>query len=97
MELNDCRVRNGSRLARAGASALHELLARRKPAQVGHGYAEVVIGVDWGVVDADFVVEVGAGGASALADEADGVGAAGEDGKFPNFRRVIPAGSSLSK
>ena len=44
-------------------------------AQVGDGQAEIFVGVDWGIVDADFVVEMGAGGASAEADVADGVAA----------------------
>ena len=39
----------------------------------GYGQAEVLVGIDWSVVDADFVVEMGTGGASAHADIADGI------------------------
>jgi hypothetical protein len=37
---------------------------------LGYGDAEILIRIDWCVVDADFIVEVGAGGASAQADVA---------------------------
>lgn len=48
-----------------------ELLASCcKTAGVGHGYAQVLVGIDWRVVDADFVVEVRTGAAAAEADVA---------------------------
>jgi len=34
-------------------------------AQAGKRQPQVLVGVDWGIVDADFVVEMRAGGASA--------------------------------
>ena len=42
---------------------------------LGYGDAEILVGIDGRVVDADFVVQVGAGGASAHANVADGVAA----------------------
>ncbi len=45
---------------------------------MGYGHAQVFVGVDGGVVDADLVVEVGSGGAAAEADVADGVAAVDE-------------------
>src|SRR5579863_9674861 len=51
------------------------LAAGGESASVGHGQAEIFVGIDWGVVDADFVVEMGAGAASAIADVSDGVAA----------------------
>ena len=61
---------------------------------MGDGHAKVFIGIDRSVVDADFVVEVRAGGAAAEADIADGVaamhvlaGGDGEAGKMAVARR----------
>ena len=44
-------------------------------AHVGYRQPEILVGVYRGVVDTDFVVEMGAGAASALADVSDGVSA----------------------
>src|SRR5271169_2530026 len=51
------------------------LLAGSEAANLGHSQAQIFVGIYGDVVDADFVVEMGAGGASALADVADGVAA----------------------
>jgi hypothetical protein len=60
---------------------------------VGDCDAKVFIGIDWRVVDADFVVKMRAGGASAEAYVADGVAAvnvlAGGDGES---RKMAVAG-----
>ena len=64
---------------RAGLAACGEA------AGVGDGEAEILVGVDGSVVDADFVVEMGSGAAAAEADESDGVAAldvlSGDDGE----------------
>src|SRR5271165_5214209 len=56
--------------------------------------AKVLVGIDRGIVDADFVVEVRPGAATALANESDGVSAmhvlAGHDRKV---RQMAVAGS----
>src|SRR5216684_115790 len=49
------------------------LASRRKPAHVRVGHAQIFVRVDRNVVDTNFVVEVGAGAASAVPDVADGV------------------------
>ena len=60
---------------------------------MGHSEAQVLVGIHRGVVDADFVVEVRPGRASAEADVADGVAAmdvlSGGDGEA---RKVAEAG-----
>ncbi len=40
---------------------------------MGDSHAEILVGIDRSVVDADFVVKMGTGGASAGADIGDGV------------------------
>src|ERR1039458_4247354 len=52
-----------------------DLASGLEAAVVGYRHAEILVGIDWSVVDADFVVEMRAGGASAHDDVADGVAA----------------------
>src|SRR6266404_8049571 len=52
-----------------------ELRSRGETAEVGYCHAKVLIRIDGRVVDSDFVVKVGAGGASAEADIAENVAA----------------------
>ena len=49
------------------------LRAGGESADVSHRHAEVLVGINWGLVDADFVVEVRTSGASAEADVAEDV------------------------
>ena len=49
------------------------LAAAREAAAVSQGHAEVLVGIDGGTIDANFVVEVWAGGTAALADVSDDV------------------------
>ena len=49
------------------------LTARSEAAHVRVGHAQVFVRIDWDIVDADFVVKVWAGAASAIADVADRV------------------------
>src|SRR5262249_46455811 len=49
------------------------LASGRKPADVRVGHAQILVGIHRDIVDADFVVEVRTGAASAVADVADGV------------------------
>src|SRR5438105_15946278 len=60
---------------------------------MGYGQAQVFVGVHWRIVDANFVVEMRASGASAEAHIADGVAAvnvlAGGDGEA---RKMAVAG-----
>src|SRR4029077_2289427 len=62
-----------------------KLAAGLESTAVGDGHAEIFVGIDRGVVDANFIVEMGAGGASAQANVANGVAAmnllSGSDGK----------------
>jgi len=65
-----------------------DLLARRKPANLRHRQPQILVGVYWDIVDADFVVKMRTSRASAEADVADGVatvdilsGGDGEAGK----------------
>jgi len=59
-----------------GIAGLRTVLAASpEAAAVGDGHAEIFIGIDWSVVDADFVVKVRTGGPSAGANVPDGVAA----------------------
>ena len=49
--------------------------SRCETAGVGHGEPQVLVRIDWSVVDADFVVKVGAGAATAESDVTDGISA----------------------
>jgi len=51
------------------------LASRFKPSAMSHRHAEILVRIDWGVVDANFVVKMRAGGASARSHVADGVAA----------------------
>ncbi len=68
-----------------GATQILGLLARQEPANLRHRQPQILIGIHRNVVDADFVVEMRAGGASALADVAERIAAvnvlSGCDGK----------------
>ena len=49
------------------------LASRREAASVRHGKAEEFVGIHWGVVDANFVVEVRTGAAAAQSNIPNGV------------------------
>ena len=51
-----------------GATQILRLLARQETANLRHRQPQILIGIDRHVVDADFVVKMRAGRASALAD-----------------------------
>ena len=53
----------------------YRLTAGREPAGMGECHAEVFVRINWSVVDADFVVKVRPGGASAFPDVPDHVAA----------------------
>ena len=62
------------------------------------GHAEIFVGIDWDIVYADFVVEVGTGTASAISDVTDGIAAVNvltrEDSE--TFQMAVACGDTVT-
>ena len=51
------------------------LASRCEPAEVRVGHAQIFVGIDWNIVDANFIVKMWSSASSAVADVADGIAA----------------------
>src|SRR5215467_2704494 len=58
-----------------GLAHARSLASRREAAQMRIGHAEILAGIDWDVIDADFVMQMWPRAASAIANVADCVAA----------------------